>query len=142
MDHTQDNNDELKNLLSQSEDPLQPTGGSADNASSMPQPLSTQANGDGAVNNNLANEQHGDLSKLLQRFMSVADTVLANHNADRAQIEQAIDFLGDIVKLGPKAPRVYVEMWVSAMRTKAETTANAVKLMDSFAKLLAAGKGT
>lgn len=84
----------------------------------------------------------GELQRLVGRFKSVADTVLADYNADRAKIEQAINYLDSIVQMGPKAPRVYVEMWIAAIRTKAETTTNAVKLLDSLAKLLSAGKGT
>ncbi|MEM3000605.1 MAG: hypothetical protein QXU32_00735 [Nitrososphaerales archaeon] len=144
MDQLQDN-EELKDLLRQSGDPLQSSGQPITEHALSPQSQPAQLNNidvNASGNNQLASEQQNDITKLLHRFMSVADTVLANHNADREQIEQAINFLGNIVKLSPKAPRVYVEMWVAAMRTKAETTANAVKLMDSFAKLLAAGKGT
>lgn len=83
-----------------------------------------------------------ELQQLLSRFREVSNIVLNNYNSDREQIEGVIQFLDQMVQMGPKAPRVYVEMLVAALRTKAETNANAVKLLDSFAKLLSAGKGT
>lgn len=87
-------------------------------------------------------DANGELQHLLSQFKNVADTVLNNYNADRNQIEGVIQFLDQMVQMGPKTPRVYVEMLVAALRTKTETNTNAVKLLDSLAKLLSAGKGT
>jgi hypothetical protein len=81
------------------------------------------------------------VNRVFQKFMSVAASILNDHNSDRTQLQETIKFLDDTVKAG-NAQRVYVEMLVSALRAKVDTNANAVKLLDSFAKLLSAGKGT
>jgi len=87
-------------------------------------------------------EQKDEVQQLVSRFKQIADVILTNYNSDRDQIEDTIKHLDSIVQMGPKVPRVYVEMLVSALRVKTETSGNVVKLLDSLAKLLSAGKNT
>lgn len=144
MDLAQNNTDEtvkaeaLKSVLdelSSGQDPL--PGNQSDN-----QPLPVSISLPSATEVAVSNETPDELSQLLLKFRTIADTVLNNYELDRGQIEKTIQHLDQIVQMGPKVPRVYVEMLVSALRTKAETNANAVKLLDALAKLLSAGKGT
>ena len=83
-----------------------------------------------------------ETQKIFKKFLDISNTILQNYNADRQQIEKTIEYLDNMTQLGPKSGRVYVEMLVAALRTKAETNTNAVKLLDAMAKFLSAGKGT
>lgn len=86
--------------------------------------------------------QEDEVQKIFKKFLDVSNTILLNYSADRNQIEKTIQYLDTMTQMGPKSGRVYIEMLVAALRTKAETNTNAVKLLDAMAKLLSAGKGT
>lgn len=86
--------------------------------------------------------QTDEAQKLLKIFMDVSNMILNNYKDDRAQIEKTIQYLDNMSQLGPKGGRVYVEMLVAALRTKAETNTNVVKVLDAMAKFISAGKGT
>jgi hypothetical protein len=83
-----------------------------------------------------------EVQKIFKKFLDISNTILLNYNADREQIEKTIQYLDTMTQMGPKSGRVYIEMLVAALRTKAETNTNAVKLLDAMAKFLSAGKGT
>lgn len=83
-----------------------------------------------------------EAQRVFKQFMDISQDILNNYKADRAQIEQTIQYLEQMSQLGPKGGRVYVEMLVAALRTKAETNTNAVKLLDAMAKMVSAGKGS
>lgn len=83
-----------------------------------------------------------EAQRVFKQFMDISNDILNNYKADRAQIEQTIQYLEGMSQLGPKGGRVYVEMLVAALRTKAETNTNAIKLLDAMAKMVSAGKGT
>lgn len=81
------------------------------------------------------------INEFAKKFSEVAGEILGNYKADRDQINDTIEFLENLV-FNSTGQRVHVEMLVAAERTKAETNATAVKLLDSYAKFLAATKGT
>lgn len=83
-----------------------------------------------------------EAQRVFKQFMEISGDILNNYKADRAQIEQTIQYLEQMANLGPKGGRVYVEMLVAALKTKAETNTNAVKILDAMAKMVSAGKGT
>lgn len=83
-----------------------------------------------------------EAQKLLKIFMDVSNMILNNYKDDRNQIEKTIQYLDNMSQMGPKGGRVYVEMLVAALRTKAETNTNVVKVLDAMAKFISAGKGT
>lgn len=76
-----------------------------------------------------------------KKFSEIAGDILGNYKLDRDQINDTIEYLENIV-LNGSGQRVHVEMLVAALRTKAETNASTVKVLDSYAKFLAATKGT
>ena len=83
-----------------------------------------------------------EAQRVFQKFMDIANDILNNYKADRAQIEQTIQYLEQMSQLGPKGGRVYIEMLVAALRVKTDASMNAVKVMDAMAKMVSAGKGT
>lgn len=86
-------------------------------------------------------QQAQQIDRYAKKFTEVADDILGNFKTDRDQINDTIEYLENIV-LNGAGQRVHVEMLVAALRTKSETNASAVKLLDSYAKFLAATKGT
>lgn len=85
--------------------------------------------------------QAQQVTEYAKKFTEVADDILSNFKADRDQINDTIEYLENLVH-NAAGERVHVEMLVAALRTKSETNASAVKLLDSYAKFLAATKGT
>jgi hypothetical protein len=81
------------------------------------------------------------ITEFAKKFGEVSNEILSNYKADRDQINDTIEYLENLV-FNATGQRVHVEMLVAALRTKAETNASAVKLLDSLAKFLAATKGT
>lgn len=81
------------------------------------------------------------ISAFVKKFGEVANDILGNYKADRDQINDTIEYLENIV-FNAGGQRVHMEMLVAALRTKAETNASTVKVLDSLAKFLAATKGT
>jgi hypothetical protein len=137
-------NEDLKDILSDVVDPL--VSGGAETNESVPvthdvAEIETNISKPVSVTHDVA-EDTDEIRDLVNRFKDTANEILRNYRSDRDQIEDTISFLYNAVQLGPQTPRVYVEMLVAALRTKAETSTNAVKVLDSLAKLLAAGKGT
>lgn len=89
----------------------------------------------------VTDQQQQQIAEYAKKFTEVANEILSNYKADRDQINDTIVFLENLV-FNSAAERVHVEMLVAAERTKAETNATAVKLLDSYAKFLSATKGT
>lgn len=83
-----------------------------------------------------------EAQRVFKTFMAISTDILNNYKSDRDQIEKTIVYLEQMSQLGPKGGRVYVEMLVAALKTKAETNTNAVKILDAMAKMVSAGKGT
>lgn len=81
------------------------------------------------------------LKNFIEKFNNVANKVLDNYDSDRNQLEDTIKFLDDVVRSG-SSNRVYVEMLVATLRTKTDANTNAVKLLDSIAKMVSASKNT
>lgn len=81
------------------------------------------------------------ISEFVKKFGEVSNEILNNYKSDRDQINDTIEYLENIV-FNAAGKGVHIEMLVAALRTKAETNASAVKLLDSLAKFLAATKNT
>lgn len=82
------------------------------------------------------------IKALLGKFGASVELIIANHAADREQIDEAIKFFEQEVRANPRRPAIsaYVEGWSKLLATKAEVNTNATGVLDSIAKLLAAGK--
>ena len=82
--------------------------------------------------------------EFLEKFVSVANSIVENHTIDRDQIEEAIIYFAEEVKqareLGLKLPPAMIDGWVKLLATKSDVNANATGVLDSMAKLLAAAK--
>lgn len=89
-----------------------------------------------------ANDLADKYTGVIKKFGQVADQILNTYQQDRAQIQEAIDHYKDVVTTGGKVPRAYVEGWTQALQTLANTNSSAVKVLDSFAKFMAAGKNS
>jgi len=77
---------------------------------------------------------------LLESFKETDSKILTHFDEDRKEIQDVITHLRSRVFGDDKPQRVYVEMLVQALKIKSDTNANAIKLLDSKAKLLASGK--
>lgn len=77
---------------------------------------------------------------LLESFKDTDEKILKHFTEDRKEIQDVITHLRSRVFSENNPQRVYVEMLVQALKIKSETNANAIKLLDSKAKLLAAGR--
>jgi hypothetical protein len=81
--------------------------------------------------------------ELLSDFKKMSKTLLGRFEEDRGEIQDVLDFLKDKVYNETGAPNeALVSALANTVRTKADSSANAVKLLDSYSKLLAAGKTT
>lgn len=82
--------------------------------------------------------------QLAKQFGKTVNTILENCDADRNQLQNvAADMkakLDQIMESENKVPTAIVEAWVAAVSKKADVNIGATKLLDSIAKLLAAGK--
>lgn len=89
-------------------------------------------------------EQAG-VRQLVMKFAGVVDEVLENNTENRKQLQEAIEYLDTQIKeareSGAKLSPVFVEQWAKLMIAKAEINTNTSKVLDSVAKLVAAGKG-
>lgn len=92
-------------------------------------------------NQDIPEELKQHIEAFVKKFSDVTGEILNNYRDDRDEIGQTIKYLDGIVKGHPKVSQIYVEMLVSALRTKAENNTSIIKLLDSIAKLIAAGKG-
>lgn len=128
---------ELKDLLnSLQNEPMEP-----DLVEPEPMPDPQQLTPVAAQEVQPTTEQQQQINSFARKFTDVANGILDNFKEDRDQIDDTIKYLENIVHNG-SGQRVHVEMLVASQRTKAEATASAVKLLDSYAKFLAATKGT
>lgn len=84
--------------------------------------------------------QSVDVKSLVDRFKDVADDILKNFLEDRHEIEGTINELRNHFMQSTKPKAFIVEGLVSALRTKADTNANAIKILDTYAKLISATK--
>jgi len=83
-----------------------------------------------------------DIRAVYEKFNNIAETILNNYHNDREAIEDTIQRIRDIF-IDSKTPREFiVEGLVSAHRTKAETNATIIKLLDSMSRMISAVKGT
>jgi hypothetical protein len=83
-----------------------------------------------------------DLKGIIEKFNAVAHVVTENLRDDRDEIEDTIDRLRTIFSTKTDPKGFIVEGLVSALKTKADTTGHAVKLLDALAKIVAATKNT
>lgn len=92
-------------------------------------------------------EQELDLGikQLLAKFGQSVETIINNQKSDREQVEQAIILVEkkvkDAVDSGSKLSPAFLDAYARLLQTKADINTNASKVLDSVAKLLAAGKG-
>jgi hypothetical protein len=83
-----------------------------------------------------------DTQVILEKFHDVTDRILRNFNDDRDEIEDTIDRLRDMLMSSAKPQSFVVEGLVSALKTKADTNSNIIKMLDAFAKIISSTKGT
>lgn len=80
------------------------------------------------------------LSELLDEFKIIKEEFLKAFNSDRKDIDKFITRFSNRVKDPESAKQYYVEAITSLLATKANTGMNAIKLLDSVAKMLSATK--
>jgi len=85
-------------------------------------------------------EIDNDISTILKKFHEIADKISYNYDCDRDEIEDTIDRLRQMFT--PTSKGFIVESLVSALKTKADTNANFIKMLDAYAKFVAATKNT
>jgi hypothetical protein len=79
---------------------------------------------------------------IIRQYSDVAGVMLKDLNNDRKRILRAVKACRDVVESGGKVPRAYIEGWIAALATLSDTNGHKVKLLDSFAKFMAAGKNS
>lgn len=79
---------------------------------------------------------------VISQYGDVAVSTLHNITNDRKRILRAIKAMRDVVEQGGKVPKAYIEGWIGGLATLSDTNGHAVKLLDSFAKFMAAGKNS
>ena len=89
-----------------------------------------------------AQDAAADFKRVVEKFNIIADKILDNFDSDRDNIEDTIQRLRDIFISTPQTKGFIVEGLVSALKTKSETNASIIKLLDSYARLISATKGT
>lgn len=77
----------------------------------------------------------------ISRVNEITDEVIAGYQSDRLQAQKAIDHFFTVIDMGGKTARVYVEKLPDILRVKNEIATNAIKLLDSITKFMAATKG-
>lgn len=80
--------------------------------------------------------------ELLSNFKSVSKTIFNRFEEDREEIQDVLDYLKDKVYNDNDATEAHVTALSNTLRTKADSSTNAVKLLDAYSKLLAAGKNS
>jgi len=143
--------DEIEKLLQTARDPLpgQPkeeqdkpeecldTSDESSAKSELPEAIDAQ------IIESPPSDDTANFKKIVEKFNVIADKILDNFDSDRDNIEDTIQRLRDIFLSAPKTPKGYiVEGLVSALKTKSETNASIIKLLDSYARLISATKGT
>lgn len=85
------------------------------------------------------------VKQLLAKFGQSVETIINNQKTDRDQVEQAIVLVEkkvkDAIDSGSKLSPAFLDAYARLLQTKADINTNASKVLDSVAKLLAAGKG-
>lgn len=88
--------------------------------------------------------QVAGIKGLLDIYVSQVSVLINNQVKDREQIDQAFNFLDGAIRTaaesGLKISPVYVESWAKLAIAKAEVNQSSTAVLDSIAKLLAAGK--
>jgi len=116
----------------------------------VPEPILVPQQGIEKISSNLLkieNQTTDDIGikQLLSKFGASVDTIISNQRADRDQVEKAITLVEkkvkDAVDSGSKLSPAFLDAYARLLQTKAEINTNASKVLDSVAKLLAAGKG-
>ena len=84
------------------------------------------------------------INELIKLFSSTVEIIVNNYSTDREQVESAISYFEEQVKVAraakEKLPPSIIEGWVKLLTVKAEINSNSVGVLDSMAKLLAAAK--
>lgn len=82
--------------------------------------------------------------EVLQDFSGLSKTIIGRFEEDRREIQEVLDFLKDKVYNSPDGKEGVGEEYVNALantlRTKSDASSNAVRLLDSYSKLLSSGK--
>lgn len=82
--------------------------------------------------------------EVLQDFSGLSKTIIGRFEEDRREIQEVLDFLKDKVYNSPDGKEGVGEEYVNALantiRTKSDASSNAVRLLDSYSKLLSASK--
>lgn len=85
------------------------------------------------------------IKKLVKKFGDSVDVIISNHKLDRDQVEDAIKLIEkkikDAVDNGARIQTGYLDIYARLLQTKADINSTAPKVLDSVAKLIAAGKG-
>jgi hypothetical protein len=79
------------------------------------------------------------VDKLIDRFDTVSQLILAKIEADRQQLETYINLYATHVQ-GDNPKTTFIEGLVSLQTVKSDTMANSIKVLDSLAKMVAASK--
>ena len=80
-----------------------------------------------------------EAAEIVRNFCDVRDEILRNYRSDRGQAEDAIQrFIGQI-QAGIITQAV-IDGYVQSLRIKTDVNSNAIRLLDSIARLLSAGK--
>jgi hypothetical protein len=88
-----------------------------------------------------ASDEDDEIKKILSSFAELKDEIFRNYKGDRGQVEIAIQAFKKAIDDG-KATQAVIEAYVQALRIKSDINSNAIRMLDSTARMLAAGKGT
>lgn len=90
-------------------------------------------------------EGENRVDKFLGKFGDTVDELLVNFNEDRLQIQDAVVLfkqqIDDSIRNDKRIPQVIFQAYVEALKTKSNNNANAVRVLDSIARLMQAGRG-
>lgn len=78
--------------------------------------------------------------EVLTDFKKVSKSIIGRFQEDKDEIQEVIDYLKDKVYNSSEVEESHVIALTNTLRTKADASTNAVKLLDAYSKLLSAGK--
>jgi len=86
------------------------------------------------------NEMNEFLDKLCKEFSEMRGQIWSKVNEDREKIDHFINLFTQRIEDATNTKSVYVESITSLLQTKANTSMNASKMLDSVAKMVSAAK--
>ena len=146
MKSDQSTNDELSKLLDESQVPFPDPEIGAKPIDVIPEPELERPKDPGAPAlpidspESKVEESEKYAKDFLNKFKVTSDLILERLSADREEQQQILNHLKNVVFNDPDCKGVYVEALANIIRAKSDSNTNTTKLLDSIARMLAAGK--